>query len=96
MRLVPYRMNTIISEHAQIIACDLSMSSELSMRELQMTYQDSNGIITQCCNCRKVRAVQAIEKWDWAEAFITSTLPNISHGLCPSCLEELYPDPEAD
>ena len=56
-------------------------------------YIDNNGIIHQCAKCRKVQNLQSESRWDMITFLIASPPPNISHGLCPVCLDYYYPNP---
>ena len=51
-----------------------------------------NGVITMCCHCHCVRAPESPQRWDWVPAWIADQPANVSHGLCPPCLEYHYPD----
>lgn len=49
------------------------------------------GLITACANCRKVRDDHG--EWQRMERYIQAhTNARFSHGLCPDCATELYPD----
>lgn len=53
-------------------------------------YKDDSGIIHACANCRRTRRVTDPGIWDWVPAYVESKLKNISHGVCPMCLEFYY------
>jgi hypothetical protein len=53
-------------------------------------YQDRHGIIHSCANCRRTRRVSDLAVWDWVPAYLESRELNISHGVCPMCLEFYY------
>lgn len=48
------------------------------------------GLITMCANCRRVRNVEADQRWDWVPAWVERMPTNVSHGLCPPCVRFLY------
>lgn len=49
------------------------------------------GIISICMHCRKIRNGQ--ESWEHLEKYISEhTDACFSHGVCPECLEEHYPE----
>lgn len=49
------------------------------------------GIIPICANCKNVRDDQGY--WKQVESYIsTHTEAEFSHGICPVCVQELYPD----
>ncbi|HEY6274192.1 MAG TPA: hypothetical protein VIX19_19590 [Terriglobales bacterium] len=53
-------------------------------------YSDTNGFIVCCANCRRTRRATDPTIWDWVPAYLESKLLNISHGVCPLCLEFYY------
>lgn len=55
-------------------------------------YLNSDGQIIQCCHCRKVRDPADARRWIWVPALVKQTMANISHTLCPRCLDFYYPD----
>lgn len=57
-------------------------------------YIDRDGIIHQCACCRRIRNLVTANRWDWIPAFVASPPHNISHGLCPICLDYYYPAPK--
>lgn len=49
------------------------------------------GILSICSHCKKIRDKKG--GWTEIETFIGSnSAADFSHGLCPSCLDELYPE----
>ena len=51
------------------------------------------GIIPICEWCKKARDDQGY--WSTVEEYIRShSAAEVSHGICPNCLEKVYPDPE--
>ena len=53
---------------------------------------DQRGIVTQCCNCRKIRKPDNPNVWVWVPDAVHTNYPNTSHGICPRCLDHYYPD----
>ncbi len=50
-----------------------------------------SGLLPVCANCRKVRNDQGY--WNSLEQYIVEhSDTRISHGICPDCIRELYPD----
>lgn len=48
-------------------------------------------LLPVCCNCKSVRDDQGY--WQALDRYISShTDTKISHGICPDCMEKLYPD----
>ncbi len=49
------------------------------------------GMIPMCANCKKIRDDKGF--WNHVEQYIEERSEvQISHGICPECIEELYPD----
>ncbi len=49
------------------------------------------GLLPICTNCKKIRDDKGY--WNQIETYIQShTDARFSHGICPKCAEELYPD----
>ncbi len=50
-----------------------------------------SGILPICANCKKIRDDRGY--WEQVEDYIVSHSEALfSHGLCPNCVDELYPD----
>ncbi len=52
------------------------------------------GVITMCSHCRRVRNAAGLRRWDWVPAYVETPPPNLSHGLCESCVAFYYGDIE--
>lgn len=49
------------------------------------------GLLPICAGCKKIRSQE--NHWEHIESYISKRSPvQFSHGLCPDCLEKLYPD----
>lgn len=72
------------------------MNSLLHLRNQKLQtalkqFRPLNSLITACANCRKVRDDNG--EWQGMERYIqTHTSARFTHGLCPECASELYPD----
>jgi len=58
---------------------------------INIRLQTNSGIITTCAKCGKVR----INKSNWfmvEDNLEKRSDVQISHGLCPGCIQTLYPD----
>lgn len=53
----------------------------------------SDGLITTCSHCRRIRNPRGTLRWDWVPAFVAKPPPNLSHGLCEACSDFYYGDP---
>lgn len=54
-------------------------------------YIKSNGLIAQCCHCRMVYNNRH-GRWDWVPELVATVRRDVSHTLCPPCLDYYYPD----
>jgi hypothetical protein len=93
MRIHPLRppgwslvTNTLVIEHPH---------TEVRLAGLE-AYVDQQSQIVMCCHCRKSRTATTPEQWDFVPAHLEPNLSNISHGLCPICLEYFHPKPNYD
>ncbi len=64
---------------------------DTSFREISTlsidNYQEKNGMITQCSNCRRTKRINPSEIWDWVPALVEMFHSNISHSICPICYD---------
>lgn len=53
--------------------------------------KELHGLLPICANCKKIRNDQGY--WDHVEVYIHEhSKADFSHGICPDCLKELYPE----
>lgn len=55
-------------------------------------YASADGIVTQCCHCRRTRRNDQADTWDWVPAYVARGAAEVSHGLCPPCFRHYYPE----
>jgi hypothetical protein len=56
-------------------------------------YRDNRGQIKMCCGCRRTRRwALGEETWECVPHFVETMPPDVTHGICPSCLKHYYPD----
>lgn len=49
------------------------------------------GLVPVCCNCKDIR--DEMGAWHPIEVYVSrNTEADFSHGICPKCIEQLYPD----
>ena len=61
------------------------------LREKVAEVRTLRGILPICSNCRKVRNDQGY--WQRVELYVqTHSEARFSHGICPDCMRELYPE----
>lgn len=67
---------------------------ETKQAELQNALENIKtlrGLIPICAHCKKIRDDEGF--WKQVETYVSEhSLATFSHGLCPSCLQEHYPD----
>ncbi|MFZ5799445.1 MAG: response regulator [Desulfobulbaceae bacterium] len=62
-----------------------------SLQHAQETIKHLKSFLVICSSCRRVRDSE--EQWQELDAYIrTHTSTRFSHGLCPECIHDLYPD----
>lgn len=54
----------------------------------EQTYRSVDGLIVQCSSCRHVRRADKPEQWDYVFEYVTQAPPQMSYGLCPTCLPD--------
>ncbi len=54
-------------------------------------YHDPGGWVRQCAHCRCVQHRLEPDRWDWVPFWVVSPPREVSHGLCPLCLDHFYP-----
>jgi PAS domain S-box-containing protein len=66
---------------------------EALIQELQRAIEQVKtlkGIVPICANCKKIRDDRGF--WEQVEAYVSKhTDAEFSHGICPDCMERLYP-----
>ena len=71
-------------------------NSELELKNSELTQaleeiKTLQGIIPICANCKKIRDDEGY--WQQIEQYIMAhTDAQFSHGICPDCMKEFYPD----
>ncbi len=71
----------------------LQREKELNQRiqEATANIKTLSGLIPICANCKKIRDDEGY--WEQLEGYIqTRSDAQFSHGICPDCMEELYPE----
>lgn len=68
----------------------LAEKNEVLAKTLQEV-KELHGLLPICANCKKIRNDQGY--WDHVEVYIHEhSKADFSHGICPDCLIELYPE----
>ncbi|KIX12967.1 ANTAR domain-containing response regulator [Dethiosulfatarculus sandiegensis] len=84
-----------MARHADLMICrNLYNNLEQRNKELEQALVEIKtlrGILPICANCKKIRDDKGY--WNQIEAYISEhSQAEFSHGLCPECIKELYPD----
>ena len=63
----------------------------LALQDALSKVKQLSGLLPICASCKKIRDDQGY--WNQIEEYIRNhSEADFSHGLCPPCLEKLYPD----
>ena len=97
-------IDATILESKVDVFCELHRQRQVierQMREITVTNAELErrlaeiktlrGLLPICCNCKKIRNNDGL--WDAIEVYIKAhSDATFTHGMCPSCIEELYPE----
>jgi hypothetical protein len=53
-------------------------------------YLSDQGLVVQCCHCRRVEDQVVSNKWDWVPQWVDRSPPATSHTFCPACHDFYY------
>ena len=53
-------------------------------------YRDAQGMVHQCCHCRRMSNLAHPGRWDWVPVWVERFPPNTSHTLCGPCFAFYY------
>ena len=88
---------TLYSQRSGEIIIELSIFSIVMIFEIALLknlykrIRLLEGFIPICASCKKIR--NAEDQWEQMEKYITQhSLAQFSHGICPDCARQLYPD----
>lgn len=89
MRILPLHGEFALHEHSLIESSALSDTHDLSDGDISSKFVDGNGIIHQCCHCRKIQSSSDPNHWTWVVSLIKRSVKysgRISHTICPVCM----------
>ena len=67
----------------------------LLFKKLYKRIRVLEGFIPICANCKKIRNTE--DQWEQMEKYISQhSMARFSHGICPDCAKELYPNLHID
>ena len=53
-------------------------------------YNQPDGTITQCSNCRHCQRSDNSLEWDWVPEYVRNMPQNVSHSICPTCFDYFW------
>ena len=53
-------------------------------------HRSADGLVLKCCHCSRVRNCRKPGYWEWLPGLETQVDEELSHGLCPRCLNTYY------
>jgi hypothetical protein len=74
----------------------LVVSSPIVVRQhtqdqVEPALYEQRGVLVACSHCRRFRSPSEPRSWHWVPDYVRNPPQNVSHGLCPVCLEHYYP-----
>jgi len=86
------KFRTLIESHLEIIYMNQILGDKnKQLKDYLMELQALRGLIPICANCKSIRDKQ--DNWHPIEHYlIKHPEADFSHGICPNCMEELYPE----
>jgi hypothetical protein len=90
--LVPWTLNgLLINVFGIVVFAAVVLFGHNYLYDLVRENAALKGILPICANCKKVRDREG--SWRDVDSYITAHAGvELSHGLCPQCMRELYPD----
>lgn len=58
----------------------------------ERAHRNDDGLVLQCCHCERVRDNRRPDAWEWLPDLRAIPDLELSHGLCPHCLDTYYGD----
>lgn len=94
-RLYRMRVYPLAPDHGFVVLNSLRVEhphDRIARPPDDAVYTDSAGLMHMCANCRRTRRANPSlpQVWDWVPSYLDRTLSNVSHGICPVCLEYYY------
>lgn len=91
----PFQLEEVLARvktHLRLYALQEQLTKRVrELEEALAQIKILRGLLPMCANCKKVRDDQGY--WQDVELYIRDHADvDISHGICPDCFRELYPD----
>jgi len=89
-------MHLLENEKKKVTDVNTNLAAKINeLEEAAAHIQTLKGLIPICANCKKVRDDKGY--WNRIEEYIGKhSGAEFSHGICPDCLRDLYPDFKID
>ncbi len=86
------KFRTLIESHLELLYINQTLGdSNRDLSDYLMEIQAFRGIVPICSNCKSIKDDQG--KWNPIEYYlIKQTKADFSHGICPNCMNSLYPE----
>jgi hypothetical protein len=82
-----------VNSQLNLLTRDLQKSKH-ELEEALANVKTLKGLLPICCHCKKIRDDQGY--WSQVEVYIHNhSEADFSHGICPDCVKELYPEEES-
>lgn len=79
----------LLVTNSQTIAAEDTVSALIDQRG----YRNPHGHFIQCAHCRRIARQDGSSAWDWLPGLpLASVAAEISHTICPYCLEHHHPE----
>jgi hypothetical protein len=93
LRALPLAQGALLLVHSLVVSDPAWFDGTHAPRPSELErYVGADGIIRQCCNCRRTQRVASPASWDWLPELVARPPGNVSHVICMTCMKQVYPD----
>jgi DNA-binding LytR/AlgR family response regulator len=92
MKLEMDQLEELVQERTQVLqATNFTLEkTNKDLKEAMAKVKTLEGLLPICAHCKKIRDDKG--QWNQIELFIRDrSAATFSHGICPTCIEQLYP-----
>jgi len=88
------KFRDLLESHLEVIYVNQCLGEKnKKLTDYLLELQALRGLVAICSNCKSIRDDQ--DHWHPIEHYLVRhPLANFSHGICPKCENELYPEPD--
>ena len=76
---------------AVLVVSSPTIVREHTQQPVPPALYERRGVLVTCSHCRRFRSPVEPSSWHWVPDYVRHPPQNVSHGLCPVCLEHYYP-----